>query len=144
MPDYHYSDDQIAQVLKSVKTIAIVGASGNEAKPSFRVLRFLANQGYEIFPVNPFTNLTEINGIRVYPMLADIDAPIDMVDIFRPKSEFAAIADQAIAVGAKVLWGQLDIYDDVAAAKAEAAGMTVIMDRCPAIEIPRLSRSALA
>ena len=134
---YSYSIDHIAAVLSAVKTIAILGASTNPAKPSNYVMRFLADIGFRVYPVNPFTSATDIDGHKVYATLADIEAPIDMVDVFRPSTELAGIAEQAINIGAKVLWAQLDIYDDAAAERAERAGMTVIMDRCPKIEMQR-------
>ena len=115
----------------------MVGASGDKTKFSYGVLRVLHETGYEMFPVNPNPQLTEIRGIRVYRSLEEIDRPIDMVEVFRPKEEFYGIAEQAIEVGAKVLWGQIGVYDDRAAALAEAAGLKVVMDRCPKIELFR-------
>lgn len=137
MPPYDYDPSHIAFVLADVNTIALVGASANRAKASNDVMRFLLARGYEVIPVNPAPGLEEIEGRKVYPDLVSIDCPVDMVDVFRPKAEFAAIADQAILIKAGVLWGQLDIFDDAAAAKAEAAGLKVIMDRCPKIELAR-------
>ena len=134
---YDYAPDFLAEILRSVKTIAMVGASGDKTKFSYGVLRVLHETGYEIFPVNPNPQLTEIRGIRVYRTLEDIDRPIDMVEVFRPKEEFYGIAEQAIAIGAKVLWGQIGVYDDRAAALAEAAGLKVVMNRCPKIELFR-------
>lgn len=144
MPQDHYqgrySDDDIRAILSSVKTIAMVGASPNPARPSNRVLRFLLSQGYTVHPVNPGHAGKEIHGAKVYARLADVPSPIDMVDVFRNSSFVAGVVDDALALAAKpkVIWTQLDVHDEKAAAKAEAAGVKMVMDRCPAIEIPRL------
>ena len=132
-----YSNDDVQAVLKNVKNIALVGASDNPHKASHRVLKDLSEKGYRIFPVNPRPGLQEIAGLPVFDSLADIDEPVDMVDVFRPASELPAIAEQAVAMGARVLWGQLDIVDEQAAAIAREAGLAVIMDRCPSIELAR-------
>ena len=134
---YDYDQKYLADILKSVKSIAMVGASADKTKFSYGVLRVLHETGYEILPVNPSPDVTEIRGIKVYPSLASIDRPVDMVEVFRPKEEFHAIAEQAIAIGAKVLWGQIGVYDDRAAALAEEAGLKVVMNRCPKIELFR-------
>ncbi|MDG1389811.1 MAG: CoA-binding protein [Halioglobus sp.] len=134
---YDYDPAYPADILKSVNTIALVGASADETKFSNDVMRVLQEAGYDIIPVNPNPNLTEIRGLRVYHSLEAIDRPVDMVEVFRPKEEFYGFAEKAIAIGAKVLWGQLDIYDDRAAALAEKAGLKVVMDRCPKIELSR-------
>ncbi len=134
---YEYEPNYISDILKSVKTIAMVGASGDKTKFSYGVLRVLHETGYDMIPVNPNPNLTEIRGIPVVRSLADIDRPIDMVEVFRPKEELYSIAEQAIAVGAKVLWGQIGVYDDAAAALARNAGLKVVMNRCPKIELFR-------
>ncbi|MEM6593767.1 MAG: CoA-binding protein [Pseudomonadota bacterium] len=134
---YDYDPQYIADILKSVKTIAMVGASADKTKFSYGVLRQLSEIGYEIFPVNPNPNLTEIRGLKVYHSLEDIDKPVDMVDVFRPKEELFGLAEQAIAIGAKVLWGQIGVYDDRAAKLAEEAGLKVVMNRCPKIELFR-------
>lgn len=134
---YDYSQDYLAEILRSVKTIAMVGASGDKTKFSYGVLRVLHETGYEILPVNPSPKLTEIRGIPVYRSLEEIDRPVDMVEVFRPKEELYGIAEQAIAIGAKVLWGQIGVYDDRAARLAEDAGLKVVMDRCPKIELFR-------
>jgi len=134
---YDYSQDYLADILRSVKTIAMVGASGDKTKFSYGVLRVLNETGYEILPVNPSPKLTEIRGIPVYRSLQEIDRPVDMVEVFRPKEEFYGIAEQAIAIGAKVLWGQIGVYDDRAARLAEEAGLMVVMNRCPKIELFR-------
>jgi len=134
---YDYSSEYLAEILRSVKTIAMVGASGDKTKFSYGVLRVLHETGYEILPVNPNPKLTEIRGLKVYHSLQEIDRPVDMVEVFRPKEEFYAIAEQAIEIGAKVLWGQIGVYDDKAAKLAEDAGLKVVMDRCPKIELFR-------
>lgn len=134
---YHYEPEYLAEILRSVKTIAMVGASGDKTKFSYGVLRVLHETGYEMLPVNPNPKLTEIRGIPVHRSVEDIDRPVDMVEVFRPKEEFYAIAKQAIAIGAKVLWGQIGVYDDRAAKLAEDAGLKVVMNRCPKIELFR-------
>ena len=115
----------------------MVGASGDKTKFSYGVLRQLSEIGYDILPINPNPKITEIRGLRVYHSLKEIDKQIDMVEVFRPKNELYGIAEQAIEVGAKVLWGQIGVYDDKAAELAEAAGLKVIMNRCPKIELFR-------
>lgn len=134
------SDAWVDEILGSVKTIAMVGASADETKPSHHVLRFLIDAGYEMIPVNPRPDLTEILGLKVYPSLQSIDRPVDMVDVFRPSEELAGIASEAVAIGARVLWAQLGVHDDEAARIAEAGGLKVVMDRCPKIELLRASR----
>ncbi len=143
MPDadvdhiYDYNPQYLADILKSTKTIAMVGASADKTKFSYGVLRVLHETGYDMFPVNPNPNVTEIRGIKVYHSLQEIDRPVDMVEVFRPKEELYGIAEQAIAIGAKVLWGQIGVYDDKAARLAEEAGLKVVMNRCPKIELFR-------
>ncbi len=132
---YSYPPGYIADILRDMRSIALVGASADPQKPSNKVLRFLHEAGYEMFPVNPNPALSEIHGLKVYRTLAEIPAPVDMVDVFRPKGELFGIAEQAIALKAKVLWGQLEIFDDAAAKLAQEAGLKVIMDRCPKIEL---------
>lgn len=134
---YDYDPRYLADILKSVKTIAMVGASGDKTKFSYGVLRQLSEIGYDILPVNPNPKITEIRGLRVYRSLQDIDKQIDMVEVFRPANELYGIAEQAIEVGAKVLWGQIGVYDDKAAKLAESAGLKVVMNRCPKIELFR-------
>ena len=134
---YDYDPMYLADILKSVKTIAMVGASGDKTKFSYGVLRQLSEIGYDILPINPNPKITEIRGLRVYSSLQDIDKQIDMVEVFRPANELYGIAEQAIEVGAKVLWGQIGVYDDKAAKLAEAAGLKVVMNRCPKIELFR-------
>ena len=143
MPDadvdhiYDYDPAYIADILRSVKTIAMVGASADKTKFSYGVLRVLHETGYDMIPVNPNPKLTEIRGIPVYHSLAEIDRPVDMVEVFRPKEELFRITEQAIEIGAKVLWGQIGVYDDAAAKLAEDAGLKVVMNRCPKIELFR-------
>lgn len=137
MSAYTYDPAYIADILKSVKTIAMVGASGDKTKFSYGVLRVLHETGYDMIPVNPNPKLTEIRGLPVFHSLQAIDRPVDMVEVFRPKEELYAITEQAIEIGAKVLWGQIDVYDDAAAKLAEDAGLKVVMDRCPKIELFR-------
>ena len=143
MPDadvdrrYDYSQDYLSEILRSVKTIAMVGASADKTKFSYGVLRVLHETGYDMLPINPNPAVTEIRGIPVYHSLQDIERPVDMVEVFRPKEELYDIAEQAIEIGAKVLWGQIGVYDDRAARLAEEAGLKVVMDRCPKIELFR-------
>jgi predicted CoA-binding protein len=143
MPDadvnhiYEYDPKYLADILSSVKTIALVGASADKTKFSYGVLRVLHETGYTIFPVNPNPELKEIRGIKVYHSLEEIKHKVDMVDVFRPKEEFYEFAEKAISIGAKVLWGQINVYDDKAAKLAEDAGMKVVMNRCPKIELFR-------
>ena len=132
-----YEESDIQNILKSVKTIAMVGASPDKTKFSYGVLRQLNEIGYDILPVNPNPNVKEIRGLKVYHSLEEIEKPIDMVDVFRPKEELYAIAEQAISVGAKVLWGQIGVFDEKAAKLAEEAGLKVVMNRCPKIELFR-------
>lgn len=134
---YDYDPAYLADILKSVKTIAMVGASADKTKFSYGVLRVLHETGYDMIPVNPNPELKEIRGIKVYHALEEIDRPVDMVEVFRPKEELFGFAEQAIAMGAKVLWGQIGVYDDAAATLAEEAGLKVVMNRCPKIELFR-------
>ena len=134
---YDYDPSYLADILKSVKTIAMVGASGDKTKFSYGVLRQLSEIGYDILPINPNPAIKEIRGLRVYRSLKEIEKQIDMVEVFRPANELYGIAEQAIEVGAKVLWGQIGVYDDRAADLAEAAGLKVVMNSCPKIELFR-------
>ena len=134
---YDYDPSYLADILKSVKTIAMVGASGDKTKFSYGVLRQLSEIGYDILPINPNPAIKEIRGLRVYHSLKEIEKQIDMVEVFRPANELYGIAEQAIEVGSKVLWGQIGVYDDRAAELAEAAGLKVVMNRCPKIELFR-------
>lgn len=135
--DEPYTDAYMQTILKSVKTIAMVGASPDKTKFSYGVLRVLHETGYDMIPINPRPGLEEIRGLKVYPSLAAVDRPIDMVDVFRRSEDLPRIAEEAVAVGAKVLWGQIGVKSDEAARIAEAAGMKVVMDRCPKIELFR-------
>ena len=138
-----YPDAFLLDILLSVRTIAVVGASPRPHRPSHGVMRYLQQHGYRTIPVNPFAAGEMILGEQCLAELAGIAETIDMVDVFR-RSEFAGAAvDQAIAIGAKVVWMQLDVVDIAAAARAEARGLRVVMDRCPAIEIPRLGVAPL-
>ena len=131
-------DEDIFELLANARTIAVVGASDRPDRPSYGVMRFLQDWGYRMIPVNPQITGEHVLGEFVWRELAQIGVPIDIVDIFR-RSEMAGEAvDQAIFVGAKAVWMQLGVIDEEAAARAEAAGLTVVMDRCPHIEIPRL------
>jgi predicted CoA-binding protein len=131
-------DEDIAELLSSARTIAMVGASDNPDRPAYRIMKFLQDQGYRVFPVNPKITGEHVHGEYVWRELSQIGEPIDIVDIFR-RSDFAGEnVDQAIAVGAKAVWMQLGVIDVAAAKRAEAAGLKVVMDRCPKIEIPRL------
>ena len=134
---YDYDPKFLADILSSVKTIAMVGASADKTKFSYGVLRQLSEIGYDILPVNPNPNVTEIRGLKVYHSLEEIDKPVDMVDVFRPKEELYGFAEKAFAIGAKVLWGQIGVYDDKAAKLAKDAGLQVVMNRCPKIELFR-------
>jgi predicted CoA-binding protein len=134
---YDYDPKYLADILKSVKTIAMVGASADKTKFSYGVLRQLNEIGYDILPVNPNPKVTEIRGLKVYNALEEIEKPVDMVDVFRPKEELYGIAEKTIAINARVLWGQIGVYDDAAAKLAEAAGLQVVMNRCPKIELFR-------
>jgi predicted CoA-binding protein len=135
-----YPDAKIRGILQRVRTIAMVGASANPARPSFGVMRYLQGKGYRVIPVNPGLAGQDLQGQRVYAALRDIPGPVDMVDIFRATDAVPGIVEEAIAIGAKVVWMQLGVRHDAAAARAEAAGLEVIMNRCPAIEIERLGR----
>ncbi|HET6182121.1 MAG TPA: O-acetylhomoserine aminocarboxypropyltransferase [Acetobacteraceae bacterium] len=133
-----YSDSKLRRILSSVRTIALVGASSNWNRPSYFVMKYLQNKGYRVIPVNPGLAGKELLGEVVYASLRDIPGPVDMVDVFRASDQVGPIADDAIAIGAKVLWMQLGIRNDEAAARAEAAGLEVVMNRCPKIEFGRL------
>lgn len=129
--------NEIADLLKAVRTIALVGASDRPDRPSNGVMKFLQGHGYRVIPVNPTITGEHIHGEYVWRELAQIGEPIDMVDIFRRSSEVGPIVDQAIAIGTKAVWMQLGVVDEAAAARAEKAGLKVVMDRCPKIEIMR-------
>ena len=135
--DEPYSESYLQGILKSVKTIAMVGASPDKTKFSYGVLRVLSETGYDMIPINPRPGLKEIRGLKVYPSLKAIDRPVDMVEVFRRPEDLLGIAREAIAIKAKVLWGQIGVRNDDAARLAEEAGMKVVMNRCPKIELFR-------
>ena len=132
-----YPEDYLANILKTVKTIAMVGASEDRTKFSYGVLRVLHETGYNMIPVNPGMEGGAIRGLQVYPTLASIDQPVDMVEVFRRAEELPGIAREAVAIGAKVLWGQIGVYNEEAARIAEDGGLKVVMNRCPKIELFR-------
>lgn len=136
-----YPDAYIRRILSTVRTIALVGASNNPARPSWIVLKYLSERGFEVIPVDPELAGGEILGRPVFARLADIGEPIDMVEIFRNSEAAGPITDEALALDPlpKVIWMQLSVRNDAAAARAEAAGLEVVMDRCPKIEYGRLS-----
>ena len=132
------ADADIAELLGETRTIALVGASDRPDRPSYGVMRFLQSHGYRVIPVNPQITGEHIHGEFVFRELAQIGEPIDMVDIFRRPMAAGEAVDEAIAAGAKSVWLQIGVINEEAAARAEAAGLKVVMDRCPAIDIPRL------
>jgi predicted CoA-binding protein len=136
-----YPDSYIREILKSVKTVALVGASHKPERPSWIVLKYLKDRGYEVFPINPGLAGQEILGRKVYARLADLPAPVDLVEIFRNSKAALPITEEALQLEPppKVIWMQLSVRNDEAAAKAEAAGVKVVMNRCPKIEYGRLS-----
>jgi predicted CoA-binding protein len=131
-------DEDIARLLTNGRTIAVVGASDRPTRPSYGVMKFLQDWGYRVFPVNPQITGEHVLGEFVWRELAQIGVPIDIVDIFRRPEAAAEAVEQAIFIGAKAVWMQLGVINHDAAARAEAAGLEVVMDRCPHIEIPRL------
>ena len=137
-------DEDIAELLQSARTIALVGASDRPDRASYGVMQFLQEHGYRVFPVNPRLTGEHVHGEYIWRELAQIGEPIDIVDIFMRSETVGPIVDQAIAVGAKAVWMQLGVVDEAAAAKAEAAGLKVVMDHCPKIEIARLGLKPVA
>ncbi len=133
----------VTRVLEESRLIALVGASPKPERASYRVMAFLLRQGYRVIPVNPLKAGSEILGQQVVASLAEIDEPIDLVDIFRNSDAAGEVVDEAIAVGAGAVWMQLGVIDQAAADRATNAGLDVIMDRCPAIEIPKLGIAAV-
>jgi O-acetylhomoserine (thiol)-lyase len=138
LPPIPYTDDYLRGILRGVRTIAVVGASANWNRPSYFVTKYLREKGYRVIPVNPGLDGQELLGERVYKDLASIPEPVDMVDIFRNSEAAGLITEQAIEIGAKVVWMQLGVRNDEAAARAESAGLKVVMNRCPKIEFGRL------
>ena len=135
-----YPDDLIRQILRTVKVIAMVGASSNWNRPSYFAMKYLQKKGFRVIPVNPKEVGQQILGETVYAALADVPDKVDMVDIFRNSDAAAGIVAEALPLQPKVIWMQLGVRNEDAAARAEAAGITVIMNRCPKIEYGRLSR----
>ncbi|MEI9927960.1 MAG: CoA-binding protein [Sphingomonas sp.] len=131
-------DADIKALLERTRVIAMVGASDRPDRPSYRVMAFLQRQGYRVIPVNPQITGEHVHGEFVFRELSQIGERIDLVDIFRRPIAAGEAVDEAIAAGAKAVWLQLGVINEEAAARAEAAGLEVVMDRCPAIEIPRL------
>lgn len=137
------SDADIAQLLRDTRTIALVGASDRPERAAHEVMGVLLAHGYQVIPVNPQLAGQQIHGQTVVASLADIEGRIDMVDVFR-RSEFVGeVVDEAIAAGAGAVWTQLGVIDSEASARAEAAGLTMVMDRCPKIELRRLGVTRL-
>lgn len=136
-----YDDAYIAAILRDVRTIAIVGASANEVRPSYFVAKYLIDKGFDVYPVNPGQSGKQILGRPVFARLADVPVAIDMVDVFRASEAAAGVVAEALALSPLpgVIWMQLGVRNDAAAAKAEAAGIQVVMNRCPKIEYGRLS-----
>ena len=132
------ADQDIATLLRDTRTIALVGASERPDRASYSVMRFLLAKGYHVIPVNPQLAGTMIHGQRVVATLGDISEPIDLVDIFRNSAAAGAVIDEAIGAGVKAVWTQLGVFNDDAVARAEAAGLKAVVNRCPAIEMPRL------
>jgi uncharacterized protein len=131
-------DEDVAELLSSARTIAVIGASDRPGRPSYGVMKFLQDRGYRVLPVNPQITGEHVLGEFVWRELAQIGVPIDIVDIFRRPEAAGDAVDQAIFVGAKAVWMQLGVINEEAAARAEAAGLKVVMNRCPKIEITRL------
>lgn len=137
-------DEDIKALLESARTIAVVGASDRPDRPSYGVMKRLQDHGYRVIPVNPQITGEHVHGEFVFRELAQLGDPIDIVDIFRRPQAAGEAVDEAIRIGAKAVWMQLGVVNDEAAARAEAAGLKVVMDRCPAIEIPRLGVAPVA
>ena len=145
--DEDYPAEYLAGILKEVKTIAMVGASSDATKFSYGVLRVLHEIGYDMIPVNPMEAGAEIRGLECHESLSSIERPVDMVQVFRTSEAAYAVTEEAIAIGAKVVWMQIGVRNDEAARLAEAAGLKVVMNRCPKIELfrpfwkPRLNQA---
>ncbi|WP_375250624.1 CoA-binding protein [Sphingomonas sp.] len=138
------ADADIKALLEETRTIALVGASDRPDRPSFGVMATLRAHGYRVIPVNPQITGEHVHGEFVFRDLRQLGDPIDMVDIFRRSDAVGEVVDEAIAIGAKSIWMQLGVIDPAAAARAEAAGLKVVMDRCPAIDLPRLGVKPIA
>ncbi|HEX5777796.1 MAG TPA: CoA-binding protein [Xanthobacteraceae bacterium] len=138
----NYDDAFIRGILDKVKTVAVVGASQGDDKPSMFVVKYLSERGYRVFPINPGRAGQLVAGVMAYARLADVPEPIDMVDVFRRADAVPGVLDEVLALSPlpKIFWMQLGVRNDEAAARAEATGMTVVMNRCPKIEYGRLSR----
>lgn len=132
-----YPEDYISGILESVETIALLGASSNEMRPSHSVMKFLLSKGYEVVPVNPGLAGRTLHGQLVYAALRDIPKPVDMIDVFRNSAAAGGVVNETLSLAKKpsVIWMQLGVRDDAAAARAEAQGIKVVMNRCPAIEL---------
>lgn len=143
MPDQGPDDAAIAAILRETRSIALVGASAQPSRPSFDVLRFLVSRGYRVFPVNPGLAGGTIQGLPVHARLADLPEPVDMVDVFRNSAAAGEVVDEALAMTPlpRVIWMQIGVRNAEAAARAEAAGLCVVMDRCPKIEHRRLAEA---
>ena len=139
MKELYYPDWQIRRILRDVDTVAMVGASTNWNRPSYFAMKYMQDKGFRVIPVNPRSAGETLLGEEVVASLKDITVPVDMVDIFQRSERVPPVVDEAIEIGAKVVWMQLNVGHDEAAKKAEDAGLTVIMDRCPKIEFARLS-----
>jgi predicted CoA-binding protein len=137
-------DEDLYDLLASTRTIAMIGASDRPDRPSYRVMKFLQNHGYRVIPVNPQITGEHVHGEYVWRELSQIGEPIDLVDIFRRPQAAGEAVDEAIAAGARAVWLQIGVINEEAAARAEAAGLKVVMDRCPKIEIPRLRLAPVA
>jgi predicted CoA-binding protein len=133
-----YTDEFLKDTLARVRTIAVVGASANWNRPSFFVMKYLQTKGFRIVPVNPKEAGGAILGEKVYASLGEIPHPVDMVEIFRSSEEAGPLTDEAVRLGAKVVWMQIGVRNDDACNRAEGAGLTVVMNRCPKIEYSRL------
>ncbi|WP_339833077.1 CoA-binding protein [uncultured Parvibaculum sp.] len=140
MPASEATAADIEEILRETKLIALVGASANPRRDSYGVMQFLQGKGYRVIPVNPGLAGQTLNGEKVYATLADIPERIDMVDVFRNSEAAGPVAGEAVEIGAKYIWMQLGVVNEEAATRARAAGLKVVMNRCPKIEIPRLGR----
>ena len=138
---FQHDCQTIDDILNTVKTIAVVGASPNPDRVSHQIMLILMEHGYDVIPINPRPGLENIAGVKVFPELAAVDSTVDMVDVFRKPEHLMAVAIDAIAIKARVLWGQLGVVDEDAARLARDAGLKVVMDRCPKIELDRMAKS---